>query len=298
MMNRRQFLARSALFGSAAWLTTLGAPGKLLAATAQGKPLGIQLYMVLKAYQDDPLGTLKTLKAIGYTEIEAIVTSTAKTLRDQLNETGLRSPSMHFDSLGFEPGIEAAHVLGAQFIVSSMLPEIMKKEQAAKGKSAPDPTYSLDEAKRTAEYANHLGEKAKQAGLQYAYHNHHLEFTDVGGGQTFYDVLLKETDHKLVQFEMDCGWVHAGGKNPADYFKANPGRIPLMHAKDFLPGANDKNNFPGAELGHGTLDYKPIMAAAEASGLKHCFVEQEGPYARMSQLDAARVDFAYLRPLR
>jgi sugar phosphate isomerase/epimerase len=298
MMNRRQFLARSALFGSAAWLTTLGAPGKLLAATAQGKPLGIQLYMVLKAYQDDPLGTLKTLKAIGYTEIEAIVTSTAKTLRDQLNETGLRSPSMHFDSLGFEPGIEAAHVLGAQFIVSSMLPEIMKKEQAAKGKSAPDPTYSLDEAKRTAEYANRLGEKAKQAGLQYAYHNHHLEFTDVGGGQTFYDVLLKETDHKLVQFEMDCGWVHAGGKNPADYFKANPGRIPLMHAKDFLPGANDKNNFPGAELGHGTLDYKPIMAAAEASGLKHCFVEQEGPYARMSQLDAARVDFAYLRPLR
>jgi hypothetical protein len=32
--------------------------------------------------------------------------------------------------------------------------------------------------------------------------------------------------------------------------------------------------------------------------LKHCFVEQEGPYSRMSQLDAARVDYAYLRPLR
>lgn len=297
MMNRRQFLARSALFGSAAWMT-LGAPGKLLAAASQGKPLGIQLYMVLKAYQADPIGALKTLKAIGYTEIEAIVTSTAKTLRDQLNETGLRSPSMHFDSLGFEPGIEAAHLLGSKFIVSSMLPSIMQKEQAAKGKSAPEPTYSLDEAKRTAEYANRLGEKAKQAGLQYAYHNHHLEFTDVGGGQTFYDVLLKETDHKLVQFELDCGWVHAGGKNPADIFKSNTGRIPLMHAKDFLPGANEKNNFPGAELGRGTLDYKPIMAAADTSGLKHCFVEQEGPFDRMSQLDAARVDFAYLRPMR
>lgn len=297
MMNRRQFLARSALFGSAAWMT-LGSPGKLLAAASQGKPLGIQLYMVLKAYQDDPMGALKTLKAIGYTEIEAIVTSTAKTLRDQLNETGLRSPSMHFDSLGFEAGIDAAHTLGSQYIVSSMLPSIMQKEQAAKGKSAPEPTYSLDEAKRAAEYANRLGEKAKQAGLQYAYHNHHLEFTDVGGGQTFYDVLLKETDHKLVQFELDCGWVHAGGKNPVDIFKANPGRITLMHAKDFLPGANDKNNYPGAELGRGTLDYKPIMAAADTSGLKHCFVEQEGPFDRMSQLDAARVDFAYLRPMR
>jgi sugar phosphate isomerase/epimerase len=295
MMTRRQFLARSALCGTAAWLA-LGAPGKILAAGAKGKTLGIQLYMVLKAYQDDPNGTLKTLKSIGYTEIEAIITSTAKTLRDQLNEAGLRCPSMHFDSLGFDAGVEAAHVLGTQYIVSSMLPSIMQKELAAQGKSAPEPTYSLDEAKRTAEYANRLGEKAKQAGLQYAYHNHHLEFTDVGGGQTFYDVLLKETDHKLVQFELDCGWVHAGGKNPADYFKANPGRIPLMHAKDFLAGG--AKDYPGAELGRGTLDYKPIMAAADTSGLKHCFVEQEGPFSRMSQLDAARVDYAYLRPLR
>ena len=95
---------------------------------------------------------------------------------------------------------------------------------------------------------------------------------------------------------VSCGWVAAGGKNPADYFKANPGRIPLMHAKDFLRG--DHKDYPGAELGRGRLDYKPIMAAADTSGLKHCFVEQEGPYARMSPLDAARVDYDYLRPLR
>ena len=291
MMNRRQFLARSALFGSAAWMT-LGSPGKLLAAASQGKPLGIQLYMVLKAYQDDPMGALKTLKAIGYTEIEAIVTSTAKTLRDQLNETGLRSPSMHFDSLGIEPGIEAAHTLGTQYFVSSMLPSFMEKMSG--GKKA---TYSRDDAKRTAEFANRIGEKARQAGLQYAYHNHHLEFTDVGQGQTFYDVLLKETDPNLVKLELDCGWVHAGGKNPAEIFKANPGRIPLMHAKDFLPSSKP-DDYPGAELGRGTVDYKPIMAAADKAGLKHCFVEQEGPFSRMSQLDAARVDFAYLRPLR
>ncbi|KAG9541513.1 hypothetical protein KCV01_g25633, partial [Aureobasidium melanogenum] len=145
------FLARSALCGTAAWLT-LGAPGRLLAAAAQGKTLGIQLYMVLKAYQDDPIGTLKTLKKIGYAEIEAIVTTTAKTLRDQLNETGLRSPSLHYDSLGFEAGIEAAHTLGSHYIVSSMLPSIMQKEKGSKA----DPTYSLDDAKRTAAYANTL----------------------------------------------------------------------------------------------------------------------------------------------
>jgi sugar phosphate isomerase/epimerase len=293
-MTRRQFLAQSTLCGAAAWLTA-SVPGRLRAAAA-GRSLGIQLYMVLKAYQDDPVGTLKTLKAIGYSEIEAIVTNTARTLRDQLDEAGLRCPSLHFDSLGLEPGIEAAHTLGASYLVSSMLPSIMQKEQAATGRQAPEPAYSLDDAKRTAEYANRIGEKARQARLQYAYHNHYREFTDVGGGRTFYDVLLKETDPDLVRFEMDCGWVHVGGKNPADYFKANPGRIPLMHAKDFLHGGGPDH--PGAELGHGTLDYGPIMAAADRAGLKHCFVEQEGPFARMSQLDAARVDYAYLRPLR
>ena len=292
MMTRRQFLARSALMGGAAWLAA-NAPGRLLAAAAEGKSLGIQLYMVLKAYQDDPMGTLKTLKSIGYAEIEAIITSTAKTLRDQLNEAGLACPSMHFDSVGIEPGIEAAHVLGTQYFVSSMLPSFMGKMKGSKG----EPGYTLDGAKRTAEFANRIGEKAKQAGLQYAYHNHHREFTDVGQGRTFYDVLLKETDPGLVKFELDCGWVHAGGKNPADYFKANPGRIPLMHAKDFLPSPGP-DQYPGAELGRGTVDYKPIMAAADAAGLKHCFVEQEGPFSRMSQIEAARVDYDYLRPLR
>jgi hypothetical protein len=41
---------------------------------------------------------------------------------------------------------------------------------------------SLDEAKRTAEFANRIGEAAKRAGLQYAYHNHDAEFADQGGG--------------------------------------------------------------------------------------------------------------------
>jgi len=291
MMTRRQFLARSALLGSAAWLAA-AAPGRLLAAAA-GKPIGIQLYMVLKAYQDDPMGTLKTLKSIGYSEIEAIITSTAKNLRDQLNEAGLACPSMHFDSLSIDAGLEAAHTLGTQYFVSSMLPAYMAKQSGSKA----EPSYTRDDAKRVAEFANQIGEKANRAGLQYAYHNHHLEFTDVGNGQTFYDVLLKETDAKLVKLELDCGWVHAGGQNPADVFKANPGRIPLMHAKDFLH-ANAPNDYPGAELGRGTVDYRPIMLAADAAGLKHCFVEQEGPFNRVSQLEAARIDYAYLRPLR
>jgi len=118
MMNRRQFLARSALCGAALGLG-LGAPGRLLAAASKGKTMGIQLYMVLDAYKADPMGTLKTLKSIGYAEIEAIILSTAEELRDQLKAAGLASPSLHFDSLGFDKGVEAAHTLASPAIRST-----------------------------------------------------------------------------------------------------------------------------------------------------------------------------------
>jgi sugar phosphate isomerase/epimerase len=70
----------------------------------------------------------------------------------------------------------------------------------------------------------------------------------------------------------------------------------MIHVKDFLPQGKD-GQMQGAELGHGTVDYKPIFAAATQAGLQHYFVEQEGPFARMSPLEAAKVDCDYLRAI-
>ena len=41
----------------------------------------------------------------------------------------------------------------------------------------------------------------------------------------------------------------------------------------------------------------PIFAAAGKAGLRHYFVEQEGPFARMSPLESAQVDCDYLRAI-
>jgi sugar phosphate isomerase/epimerase len=83
------------------------------------------------------------------------------------------------------------------------------------------------------------------------------------------------------------------GRNPIGYFKQYPGRFPMIHVKDFSPGPTH----PGAELGGAMIDYQPIFAAAKQAGLKHYFVEQEGPFVRMSQVDAARQAYAYLHHL-
>jgi sugar phosphate isomerase/epimerase len=162
---------------------------------------------------------------------------------------------------------------------------------------------TLEDARRTAELANRIGLKAKQAGLQYAYHNHFSEFVDQGNGAIAYNLLLQECDPELVKFELDCGWMAVAGHNPVDYLRKYPQRFPLIHVKDFLPVAakDDAATSPGlrlgAELGHGFIDYRPILAAARAAGLQYYFAEQEAPFSRMDQLEAAKVDYNYLHAI-
>ena len=294
--SRRRFLVNSGRVGAAA-LASAWLPHRA-AANPLGRPVGIQLYTVNQAMQADPAGTLRHLRDIGFGEVESagFGSLSAKQFRQLLDDAGLACPSAHltFDIDNLGAAFDDAHALGAQYAASGSL------RPAATG---PRPPMSLDEAKRIAELANRIGEAARRAGLQYAYHNHDAEFADQGGGVIAYDGLLRETDPELVKFEIDCGWMIFVGRNPIDYFKKHPGRFPMIHVKDFLAAhdtevaAGRPAEMPGAELGRGRIDYRPIFAAAKKAGLKHYFVEQEGPFSRMTQLQAARVDYQYLHSL-
>src|ERR1700722_176991 len=292
--SRRRFLIQSGRLGAAAltstWLT------RRVAANPMGKPVGIQLYTVNAPMQEDPAGTLQQLRKIGFGEVESAGCGkrSAKQFRELLDAAGLVCPSAHlpFDVDNLGASFEDAHALGATYATSGSLVSGDWSKRA----------MSLDDAKRTAELTNRIGAAAKRAGLQYVYHNHDFEFADHGGA-VGYDVLLRECDPELVKFEIDCGWMIFAGRNPIDYFKKYPNRFPMIHVKDFLPapgkGANAGStaSMQGAELGRGVVDYKPIFAAAQKAGLKHYFVEQEGPFSRMNQLQAARVDYDYLHAM-
>ena len=263
-----------------------------------GKPIGIQLYTVNGPMQADAAGTLQKLRKIGYGVVESAGFGklTAKQFRQLLDDAGLVCPSAHlsFDPDNLGAAFDDAHALGAAYATSGSLDALVL------GKSASDSAkraMSLDEAKRTAELTNRIGAAAKRAGLQYVYHNHAREFAGQGGAFG-YDLLLRETDPELVKFEIDCGWMIFAGHDPVAYFRKYPNRFPLIHVKDFLPASDKaKGEMRGAELGHGVVDYKPIFAAAAQAGLQYYFAEQEGPFARMDQLQAAQVDYDYLHSL-
>jgi sugar phosphate isomerase/epimerase len=302
-LSRRNFCVMAGTAAAAAALPKAWA-------SPMGMPIGIQLYTVGKPYGKDPAGTLKQLRATGYREVETSVLPglSAKEQRPLIDAAGLKCPSVHLQLTGkdLDGAFADAHALGAHFAVSSVMRDfsadfIKAAKTAMSGGAVTMPTLpplGMEGFKKTAAQMNEVGRKAHAAGLQYAYHNHNFEFEKMPDGSPGYDILLKETDPELVKFEVDCGWMVVAGADPVKYMHDYPGRIKMLHIKDFKPikpttDLTGAGRPQGADLGTGFVDYGPIFRAGKSAGIEHIFVEQETPFA-VSQMASAKVDFAYL----
>jgi sugar phosphate isomerase/epimerase len=270
-------------------------------------PTGIQLYTVNADLEKDPAATLKKIAQIGYTEVETAGFGklSASQFRSLLADAGLRAPSAHL-SFGMQETdklLEDATTLGVAYVVSSVLLPQPPPHADMKGFLEAINSLTADDFKRTAAKANEIAQKAKAAGLQYAYHNHNFEFRDLGGGETGYDVILRETDPSLVKFEADTGWMRVAGADPIAFLTRFPGRYAMLHIKDFKNLGRPVTTLMApdsptpTELGRGSVDLKPIVAAGRKAGIKHMFVEQEPPFTEMSPLEAAAVDYTCLHSL-
>jgi sugar phosphate isomerase/epimerase len=297
-MSRRRFLSLAA--GAAAM-----AGSRRALAASQHIPTGIQLYTVGADFAKDPAGTLKKLAEIGYKEVETagFANLTAAQLRDLLKETGLHAPSAHLRFGVDDTGklLADAKALGAEYAVSSVL--LPPAPQAGAGSRKNINQLQADDFKAIAALANEIARNAKAAGLQYAYHNHNFEFRDLGGGQTGYEILLRETDPALVKFEADTGWMKVAGADPVAFLTKYPERYVMLHIKDFKDISAPVTIHGGGnepmptELGRGSIDLKAIVDAGKRAGVKHMFVEQEPPFKDMTPMEAAAVDYACLHGL-
>jgi len=270
MNSRRTFIKQ----------TGLAAAGVLLMPSLAFKPskkkVGIQLYSLRDQLPKDVKGVIRKVAEAGYKEVETYGYSVKdkfwgldpKAFRSLLNETGLKAPSGHYGMDNFiqtgnaeelKTYIEAANIVGGSYITVPWLGDELRKD--------------LDGFKNVAAKLNQAAELCKASGLKLAYHNHDFEFKS-HDGKTGYDVLLKETDPKLVQFEMDLYWVVRSGNDPVKLFEEHSGRFPMWHVKD-MDKADPSHN---TEVGNGSIDFKEIFKHSKLAGLKHAFLEQENNY--------------------
>lgn len=300
--SRRQFLRSTT---AAAVGGALALHARRAGATPLGLPLGIQLYSVREMLAKDYDGTLKQLSAIGYREVEAagFYNKSPEQVKASLAAAGLTMPSSHYPAMAlqksFEDIVSYGKALGLKNIVCAF--PAMKDPARMKNASRKQIVegFTLEDYRWNAENFNNWGRKVKAAGMQFGYHNHTMEFTPMAG-TTGFDELMKLTDPELVTFEMDCGWVTVGGADPVALLKKYPARISMLHIKDFKATGQPASIVdppPAAELGQGTVKFRPIFeAAARTDHIRHMFVEQE--QYDMPPLEALRIDARYMQAIQ
>lgn len=116
-----------------------------------------------------------------------------------------------------------------------------------------------------------IAAQIKEAGLQFAYHNHNFEFQKQNG-TTLMDRLIEETDPDLFHFIPDTYWLQMGGVNPAAYIRRLKGRVEVCHFKDF---AVDFMTPVFAEVGCGNLDLQECFRACQEAGVTSIVIEQD-----------------------
>ena len=275
-------------------------------------PIGLQLYTLGGDLRADVDGMLGQVAKIGYRSVElaGYLGKSPKELRASFDKAGLKATSSHVqaEGSGVEPTlaqidrvIADSHVLGVEHIVLPSVPMPAHVDARPKPGEGLGERFArvygqltVDDWKAVADLLNAKGKALKAAGLTMGYHNHNAEFMPLGG--TFpLEILLKNTDPKLVSFEMDVGWVMAAGKDPFALMKAHKGRFTQMHVKDIK--ATTKPNFAfqqdPTEVGSGIIPWVKLLPAAYAEGVRGFFVEQEPPFVR-PRIEAAKLCFDYL----
>ncbi|MCF8373427.1 MAG: sugar phosphate isomerase/epimerase [Bacteroidales bacterium] len=281
MSTRRSFIKTI----SAATVAGMVFPYRALAIPAN-KEVGLQLYSIRELVKKDLAGTLKILKEIGYSTIEAagygnnnfydLNPGDFKTI---VFDEGLNPLSSHCGITieNAQKTIDDHLEGGFSYIVLPSIPGEKRK--------------SIDDYKTLADEFNQIGELCKKNGFGFGYHNHAFEF-EKKDGQIPYDVLLNETEADKVFFQLDTYWIVYGGYQPVEYFNKFPGRFKHLHIKDMDKGAEKHST----EIGSGIINFKEIVGATNISGMEHIIVEQE--HFTIDPIESITQSYNYINSLK
>jgi len=237
-------------------------------------PVGIQLYSLRAQFTRNVPQTIGTVKGFGIQEVELAGNNNLKNpaYRQMLEQAGLKPIAGHFPMERITGDTEAVakecQDLGIRYVGAAWI----------KGKGE----FDIEAAHKAAADFNKAGKALAAHGIKVFYHCHGYEFKHRNSsGLKAMDILIRETDSRYVAFEMDILWVQYPGEDPAAWLAKYPGRWELMHLKDlkkgvptgFHNGGTDPNN--DVALGTGQMDWAKILKAAQKSGVKHYFIEDE-----------------------
>jgi sugar phosphate isomerase/epimerase len=239
---------------------------------AQNQEIGLQLYSLRNQFKTDVPGSLALIKSWGIREIEGGGTyGMSKEDFDKLlkeNNLKLVSVGAGFKQLKENPqaAVDNAKAAGAKYVMCAWIDHNGDE-------------FTIDNIKEAVDVFNKAGKLMKENGITFCYHPHGYEFRPYEDG-TLFDYLVKNTDPKNVNFEMDVFWVKHPGQDPVALLNKYPTRWKLMHLKDRKPGTEGNQNGRADDatnvvLGSGDVGIAEIMKTAKKIGIEHYFIEDE-----------------------
>lgn len=301
-LTRREFLKMAAFGGLALPLLSCATKtGKSPTASDLIATVGVQLYTVRQALAQDPEATLKGIADIGYKQIETADLDTITSEGSYMQSLGLTVSSAHVPppyvtgdwgdtqpppESDFNNVVAIAQSQGLSYLVFPYVP--------------PADRGGLDAYRKLGEQLNQAGQKARNAGITFCYHNHAFEFQPMQDSSPF-QALMESTDPDLVKVEADVFWLSVAGLDPAQFVRQHADRVRLLHLKDKKAGTPqmyDQRVSPDAfqAVGKGVLDFKAILEAAANSGVEQCYVEQD--QTPSDPLVSLRESYNYLQNLQ
>jgi len=259
-MDKRSFLKNTITAAMG-----IGALPLLNRCVFKAKPsTGLQLYTLRDLMSVNPRKTLEYVAKVGYKELETAGYSEGKMygldpseFHAIVTDLGMTMVSGHisFKDLKSDWGrvLQMLEDTGQKYVV---LPYLEENER------------NLEIYHEVIELLNEKSAELRQLNKVMAYHNHAFEFESIDGVVPM-ELLLKETDAEVVDFELDIYWAVKAGASVLDLFKKYKNRFSLWHVKDM----NLAGNF--TEVGNGVIDFQEIFDQSQEAGMQHFFIEQD-----------------------
>ena len=220
-------------------------------------PVSLQLWSLRDLTKTDFAGTMAQVAKIGYAGVELAGYGNldAAGAAAAISAAGLKVSGMHVGIAALRADLSKvaaeALLLGSQHVTCPYF----QRELFRSGASC----------SAIGEELNAIGARLRGYGLKFSYHNHAFELATVDGRRGF-DWLLDAAQPRNLGCQADVYWVHAGGKDPAEFIREQGRRIELLHLKD------------EAELGGGPVDFPAVFAAAEAIGSVEWYIVEVEKY--------------------
>ncbi len=235
-------------------------------------PIAVQLYS-LRELPGDFADMLGKVSAAGYGAVELIGDHgcTIDEMRDLLQKNKLTVSSAHVqldalqdntdEIITFQKGI------GNNTLIVPFIPHLVKQTNAS--------VY-----RETGALLGELSRRCKDKGVRLLYHDHHWEMMELDGKLAI-DWLFEAAGPDLG-FEPDLGWIIFGGVDPVVLMQRYSGRCSIVHVKDLAQKGVDEDRvvMDGAvmaDVGHGTIDWPPLLTAAKQAGAEWYVVEHDNP---------------------